>query len=130
MQAARERRRLLAALVFSSAELPEVLCCLRRDVRKQLHLYSPGWLAANGDVCRAVLSRQRKHTVQSLHGMRGRTGSGDGAPKKTIGLPSTRSLRCHCVTAAMRASAPFSNTHCYLQTSTMRQMLERQLYAM
>ena len=39
--------------MLSGAKLPKVLCCLRRNVREQLHLYSPGRLPTDGDICRS-----------------------------------------------------------------------------
>ena len=38
--------------MLSGAELPEIFRCLRCNVRKELHLYSPSRLSPNRDVCR------------------------------------------------------------------------------
>jgi hypothetical protein len=38
--------------VLASAELPEIIRCFRRNVRKKLHLYSPSRLSAYCNVCR------------------------------------------------------------------------------
>lgn len=101
--------------VLAGAELPEVLCRLRRNICKELHFDAARRQPTNRDVCRGARLEEWSPAFAVLACIRVMYCAGAGhasgtpschSPKKTTGFLGSAARRCHCVSSGFAMAAP------------------------